>query len=40
MEFRKTVLTVLHAGQQRGHRCEEQTFGLSGRRLGWDDLRE
>ena len=22
------------------HRCKEQTFGLRGRRRGWDDLRE
>ena len=22
------------------HRCKEQTFGLCGRRRGWDDLRE
>ena len=33
--FRKMIL---HEGQQRGHRCKEQTFGLSGRRRGWDDL--
>ena len=39
MEFRKTVPIILHTGQQRKHRCKEQTFGLS-RRLGWDDLRE
>ena len=40
MEFRKMVPTILHAGQQRRHRCKEQTFGLSERRRGWDDLRE
>ena len=40
MEFRKTAPTILHAGQQRRHRCKEETFGLSGRRQGWDDLRE
>ena len=40
MESRKMVLTMLHAGEQRRHRCKEQTFGLSGRRRGWDDLRE
>ena len=39
MEFRKTILTILQAGQQIRHRHKEQTFGLSGRR-GWDDLRE
>ena len=22
------------------HKCKEQTFGLCGRRRGWDDLRE
>ena len=40
MESRKTVLMILHAGQQRRHRCKGQTFGLSGRKRGWDDLRE
>ena len=40
MEFRKTAPTILHAGQQRRHRCKEETFGLSGRRWGWDGLRE
>jgi len=40
MEFRKTVMTILHAGQQRGHRCKEQTSGPSRRRQGWEDLRE
>ena len=39
-EFRKTVLLIPHARQQRRHRCEEQTFGLSGKRGGCDDLRE
>ena len=29
-----------HARQQKRHRHEEQTFGLTGRRWGWDDLRE
>ena len=44
MEFREMVLMILLAGQQRRHRCKEQTFGLlwekanDGRR--WDDLRE
>ena len=36
----KMVLTILQAGQQTRHRHEEQTFGLSGRSQGWDDLRE
>ena len=34
MEFRKMVM-ITHR-----HRCTEQTFGLYGRRRGWDDLRE
>ena len=29
MEFRKAVPMTLHAGQQRRHRCKEQTFGLN-----------
>ena len=40
MEFRKTVMIILYARQQRRHRCKESTFGLSGKRLRWDDLRE
>jgi len=40
MEFRKTVMTIPHAGQQKRRRYNEQTFGLCGRRRGWDDLRE
>ena len=39
-EFRKMVTKTLYARQQKRHRCKEQTFGLSGRRPGWDDLRE
>ena len=31
---------TLYARQQKRHRYEEQTFGLCGRRQGWDDLRE
>ena len=38
--FRKTVPRIIHAGQQRRHRCKEQTFGLYGRRWRCDDLRE
>ena len=34
----KTVLMIPYAGQQKKHK--EQTFGLSGRRWGWDYLRE
>ena len=40
MESRKMALMILHAGQQRRHRHNEETFGLSGRRRGLDDLRE
>ena len=40
MEFRKMVMITLYAKQKKRHRCIEQTFGLSGRRRGWDDLRE
>ena len=38
MEYRKIVLMILFVGQQEWHK--EQTFGHSGRRKGWDDLRE
>ena len=40
MEFRKMVAITLHAKQKKRHRCTEQTFGLCGRRQGWDVLRE
>ena len=40
MEFRKMVTITLYARQKKRHRCIEQTFGLYGRRGGWDDLRE
>ena len=30
----------LYAREQKRYRCKEQTFGLCGRRQGWDDLRE
>ena len=39
MKFTKTVLTILHAGQQGRHRYKKQTFELS-RSWGWDGLRE
>ena len=39
MEFRKMVKTTLYARLQKKHRYKEQTFGLCGRRRGWDDLR-
>ena len=40
MEFRKMVMIILYARQKKRHRCIEQTFGLYGRRRGWDDLKE
>ena len=40
IEFRKMVMMFLYARQQKRHRCKEQTFGLCGRRRGWDDLGE
>ena len=39
MKFRKMVMMTLHVHSKR-HRCIEQSVGLSGRRRGWDDLRE
>ena len=40
MELRKMVTITLYARQKKRQRCIEQTFGLYGRRQGWDDLRE
>ena len=40
MEFRKMVMITLYAKQKKRHRCTEQTFGLRGRRQGWDVSRE
>ena len=40
MEFRKIVTITLYAKQKKRHRCTEQSFGLCGRRRGWDVLRE
>ena len=40
MEFKKMVTITLHARQKKRHRYIEQTFGVCGRRRGWDDLRE
>ena len=40
MEFRKMIMMTLYIRQQKRQRCKEQTFGLCGRRRGWDDLRE
>ena len=40
MEFRKMVMITLYAKQKKRHRCIEQTFGLCGRRRGWDVSRK
>ena len=40
MEFRKMVTMTLYTRQQKKHRCKEQTFGMCGRRYGWNNLRE
>ena len=40
MEFRKMVTITLYECQQMRHRCIEQSFGLSGRGQGRDDLGE
>ena len=40
MEFKKIVTITLYARQKKIHRCIEETFGLYGRRQGWDDLKE
>ena len=40
MEFRKMVMMTLYVRQQKIHKCKEQTFGLCGRRRGWDDSKE
>ena len=40
MEFRKMAMMTLYARQQKRHRYKEQSFGLRGRRPGWDALRE
>ena len=39
-KFRKMVMMILYARQQKRHRYKEQTFGLCGRRQGRDDLKE
>ena len=36
LEFRKMLIITLYAKQKKRHRCVEQTFGLCGRRRGWD----
>ena len=40
MEFRKMVMITLYAKQKKRHRYTEQTFGLCGRRRGWDVSKE
>ena len=40
MEFGKMVTITLYARQQKRHKCIEQSFGLCGKRQGWDDLGE
>ena len=40
MEFRNTVMMILCATQQKRYSYKEKTFGLCGRRRGWDDMRE
>ena len=40
MEFKKTVMITLYVKQKKRRRCTEQTFGLCGRRRGWDVLKE
>ena len=40
MKFIKMVTITLYAKQKKRHRCIEQTFGLCGRRRGWDVSRE
>ena len=34
------AMITLYAKQKKRHRCIEQTFGLCGRRRGWDVSRE
>ena len=34
------VMMILCARQQKRHRYKKQTLGLSGKRWGWDDLKE
>ena len=40
MASRKTVMMTLYARQQKRHSYKGQTFGLYGRKRGWDDFRE
>ena len=36
MEFRKMLMITLYAEQKKRYRFIEQSFGLCGRRRGWD----
>ena len=43
MEFRKMVPTILHAGQERRHKCKEQLLGSLGEGEGgmiWENTIE
>ena len=40
MEFRKMLMITLYAKQKKRHRYIEQTFGLCGKRRGWDVSKE
>ena len=40
LKIKKMVTITLYAKQKKRHRCIEQTFGLCGRRWGWDVSRE
>ena len=40
MGFRKMLMITLYAKQKKRHRCIDQSFGLCGRRWGWDVSRE
>ena len=37
MEFRKMVMTTLYTRQQKRHRCVEQSFGLCGGAVIWEN---
>ena len=37
MEFRKMVTMTLYARQQKRHRCKEQSVGLCGRGMIWEN---
>ena len=39
LNIQQSKIITLYARQKKRHRCIEQSFGLCGRRRGWDDLR-